>query len=78
MAIAFSILRATSVSSWAGAAPGSRAVTRTVGKSMSGKFCTFIAWNDSIPAKLSRTNSITAGTGLRMDQDETFIMVLAR
>ena len=65
MAIEFSILRATSVSSCAGAAPGSAAVTVTVGRSMSGKFCTFIALKDSMPAKVSSTNSITAGIGLR-------------
>src|SRR6187431_1087612 len=74
VATAFSILRATSVSSCAGAAPGRAAVTITVGRSMSGKFCTFIALKDRKPAKLSSTNSITAGIGLRIDQDETFIM----
>jgi hypothetical protein len=74
VAIEFSILRATSVSSCAGAAPGSDAVTITVGRSMSGKFCTFMALKDSRPPKVSSTNSITAGIGLRIDQDETFIM----
>ena len=43
VAIEFSILRATSVSSCAGDAPGSDAVTVTVGRSMSGKFWIFIA-----------------------------------
>src|SRR5687767_10344346 len=74
VAMAFSILRATSVSSCAGAAPGSDAVTLTVGRSMSGKFCTFMALKDRKPAKDSSTNSITAGIGLRIDQEETFIM----
>ena len=73
VATAFSSLRATSFSSCAGAAPGSEAVTVTVGRSMSGKFCTFIALKDSSPPKLSSTNSITAAIGLRMDQAETFI-----
>ena len=74
VAIEFSSLRATSVSSCAGAAPGSAADTVTVGRSMSGKFCTFIALKDSRPPKVSSTNSITAGIGLRIDQAETFIM----
>src|SRR5688572_30054527 len=74
VAIEFSILRATSVSSCAGAAPGSEAVTITVGRSMSGKFCTFIRLKDSTPPKVSSTNSITDGIGLRIDQAETFIM----
>src|SRR6185369_2675456 len=77
VAIAFSSLRATSVSSWAGAAPGSDAVTLTVGRSMSGKFCTFIALKDRMPPKLSSTNSINAGTGLRIDQEETFSMTFS-
>ena len=57
-----------------GAAPGKEAVTLTVGRSMSGKFCTFIALKDSMPAKVSSTNSITAGMGFLIDQEETFIM----
>jgi hypothetical protein len=69
----FSSLRATSVSSCAGAAPGSEAVTVTVGRSMSGKFCTFIALKDSMPAKVSSTNSMTAGIGFLIDQEETFM-----
>jgi hypothetical protein len=73
VAMEFSSLRATSVSSCEGAAPGSDAETVTVGRSMSGKFCTFIALNDSSPPKVSSTNSITAGIGLRMDQAETFM-----
>src|SRR5687767_343972 len=72
-AIAFSILRATSVSSCAGAAPGSEAVTVTVGRSMSGKFCTFMPLKARMPPKVSNTNTITAGMGLRMDQEETLI-----
>ena len=39
----FSILRATSVSSWAGTAPGNTAMMLTIGSSMSGMSCTFIA-----------------------------------
>ena len=78
VAIEFSILRATSVSSCPGAAPGSRAVTLTSGRSMSGKFCTFIALKDSMPAKVSSTNSITAGIGFLIDQDETFMAGLRR
>src|SRR6476620_4435914 len=68
----FSIFRATSVSSCDGDAPGSAAAIDTVGRSMSGKFCTFMAWKASSPANVSSTNSITAGIGLRIDQDETF------
>src|SRR5688572_7723841 len=77
VAMAFSILRATSVSSCAGAAPGSDALTLTVGRSMSGKFCTFMALKDRKPPNVSSTNSITAGIGLRIDQEETFIMGMA-
>ena len=44
-----------------------------VGKSRSGKFCTFIAEKDSMPARLAKTKNISAGTGLRMHQAETFI-----
>ncbi len=40
---------------------------------MSGKFCTFIALNDSMPANVSSTNSMTAGIGFLIDQEETFI-----
>ena len=73
-AMAFSILRATSVSIWAGAVPGRLAVTVMVGRSMSGKFCTFIDPNETMPAKQSMTNSMTAGMGFLIDQDETLIM----
>src|SRR5215218_2819976 len=73
VAIEFSILRATSFSSCDGAAPGMAAVTVTVGRSMSGKFCTFMALKDRMPPKLSSTKSINAGMGLRMDQAETFM-----
>src|SRR6218665_3882586 len=71
----FSILRATSVSSWAGDAPGSEATTVTVGSSMSGKFWIFIALKLTRPTSVSMMNSSTPGMGLRMDQEETFIMV---
>src|SRR6218665_2443221 len=70
----FSILRATSVSSWAGDAPGSEATTVTVGSSMSGKFWIFIALKLTRPTSVSMMNSSTPGMGLRMDQEETFIM----
>ena len=56
-----------------GAAPGKAAVMTMVGKSKSGKFCTFIWLKDSKPAKVSNTNNTTAGTGLRIDQAETFM-----
>ena len=74
---AFSILRATSVSICPGDAPGKVAVTMMVGKSRSGKFCTFMLLKASMPAKLSKTNSTTEGTGLRMDQAETFMAQLS-
>ena len=64
----FSTFLATSVSSWEGEAPGSEAVTVIVGRSRSGKFCTFIEWKASMPPKVSSTNTISAGTGLRIDQ----------
>ena len=70
---AFSIFRATSVSICTGAAPGKAAVMTMVGKSKSGKFCTFIWLKDNRPAKVSNTNNTTEGTGLRIDQAETFM-----
>ena len=73
-ASAFSILRATSVSSCAGAAPGSEADTVTVGNSRSGKFCTFMLWKDNSPAKQSITNSMMAGIGFLIDHAERFIL----
>ena len=76
VAMLFSSLRATSVSSCAGAAPGRDADTLTVGRSMSGKFCTFMALKDSRPPKVSSTNSITAGIGFLMAQEETFMVTL--
>ena len=72
-AIEFSIRRATSVSSWDGAAPGIEAVTITVGRSRSGKFWIFIARNVMIPSKVSRMNSSSAGIGLRIDQVDRFM-----
>jgi len=69
----FSILRATSFSSCAGDAPGSATVTEMVGRSMSGKFCTFIPLKDSRPPKVSSTNSINAGMGFLIDQVDTFM-----
>jgi hypothetical protein len=73
VATAFSILRATSVSIWAGAAPGSDAVTVTVGSSRSGKFWIFMALKLMAPASVSSTNNMTAAIGLRMDQADTFM-----
>ena len=73
VAIEFSSLRATSVSSCAGAAPGRLAVTVTIGRSMSGKFWIFIRWKPSRPARVSMMNSSTAGIGFRMHQAETFM-----
>ena len=73
VAMAFSSLRATSVSSCAGAAPGKEALTVIVGRSRSGKFCTFMALKDSKPANVSITNSINDATGFLMDQAETFM-----
>ena len=77
VAMEFSSLRATSVSSCAGEAPGSEAVTITIGRSMSGKFWIFIARNDISPASVSMTNSRMAGVGLRIDQDETLMAMRA-
>ena len=39
-----------------------------VGSSRSGKFCTFIARNDSSPASVSSTNNMAAAMGLWIDQ----------
>src|SRR3990167_791061 len=69
----FSILRATSFSSCVGAAPGRLATMVMLGTSRSGKFCTFIDWNENSPASVSMTNSIAAGIGFLMDQAETFM-----
>src|SRR5574343_187606 len=73
VATEFSILRATSVSIWAGAAPGRLAVTVTVGKSISMNCWTFMAEKEIIPASVSSTNSRMAGVGMRIDQAETFM-----
>src|SRR5436190_2552298 len=73
VAIEFSILRATSVSSCAGDAPGSAAVTVTVGRSMSGKFWIFIARKLIRPTSVSMMNSSIPGIGFRIDQAETLI-----
>src|SRR5580765_5747420 len=77
VAIEFSILRATSVSSCAGDAPGSDAVTITVGRSMSGKFWIFIVLKLITPVSVSMMKSSTAGIGLRMHQAETFTFMVA-
>ena len=77
VAIWFSILRATSVSSCDGDAPGSDAVTVTVGRSMSGKFWIFIARKLIAPMAVSMMKSSTPGMGFLIDQDETLIMAWA-
>ena len=71
-----SILRATSVSSWAGAAPGWVTVTVTIGSWMSGKSCTSVMRKASSPASVSSANSRIAGTGLRMEKAEKFTPAL--
>src|SRR5919112_5329980 len=73
VAIEFSILRATSVSSWAGDAPGNDAVVMIVGRSMSGKFWIFIARKLIRPRIVSMMKSSTAGTGFWIDQRETLM-----
>src|SRR5688500_18127733 len=71
VATEFSILRATSVSSCDGEAPGSEAVTMTVGRSMSGNCWIFIALKLMRPTSVSIMNSSIDGIGLRMHQAET-------
>src|SRR5688500_3675947 len=71
VATEFSILRATSVSSCDGEAPGSEAVTMTVGRSMSGNCWIFIALKLIRPTSVSMMNNSTDGIGLRMHQAET-------
>jgi hypothetical protein len=78
VAIAFSILRATSVSICDGAAPGRLAVTVTVGSSMSGNCWIVIALNDIRPTTVSMMNSITDGIGFLIDQVEKFMTVSGR
>src|SRR5215217_7075153 len=78
VAIEFSILRATSVSSWAGEAPGSVAVVMIVGRSMSGKFWIFIDRKLIRPRIVSMMNSSTAGTGFWIDQRETLMAMVVR
>ena len=75
VATEFSILRATSVSSSAGDAPGSAVVTVTVGRSMSGNCWIFIARKLITPTSVSMMNSSIDGIGLRMHQAETFIFI---
>ena len=70
----FSILRATAVSSCAGAAPGSEAETMTIGRSMSGMFWIFMARKPMRPASVKSRNNRMAGIGLRIDQEDTLIM----
>ena len=52
---------------------GGAAVTITTGRSMSGKFCTFICLKENSPASVSSTKIMAAGIGLRIDQEETFM-----
>ena len=73
VAIESSSLRATSVSSCAGAAPENVAWTVTMGSSMSGKSCTALDLYDSKPASVSSTNSMMAGIGFLMESEEKFI-----
>ena len=73
MAIEFSILRATSVSSCEGEAPGNCAATLMVGRSRSGKFCTFIELKVRTPptrftAPTPRTLSMALVTVLSTNQ----------
>src|SRR5437773_10368670 len=75
LATGFSILRATSVSSCAGDAPGSAALTMTVGRSMSGNCWIFIALKLIRPTSVSMMNSSTDGIGLRMHQAETLTFI---
>jgi len=75
VATEFSIFRATSVSSCDGEAPGSEAVTMTVGRSMSGKFWIFIDLKLIRPTSVSMMNNSIDGIGLRMHQAETFIAI---
>ena len=72
-AIAFSILRATSVSSCAGEPPGRLALMMMLGTSRSGKFCTFMFWYPSTPAKQSMTKNMMAAIGFLIHQEETFM-----
>jgi hypothetical protein len=75
LASAFSILRATSTSSWSGDAPGKAAVTVTIGRSMSGNIWIFIALKAITPKNVSSTKARIAGIGLRIDQDETLMAI---
>jgi hypothetical protein len=75
VAMESSSLRATSVSSCAGAAPSSVAVTVTIGSSTSGKSCTAVARKASRPASVTSRNVRTTATGLRMAVVEKFMVV---
>src|SRR5690349_16040144 len=65
-----SILRATCVSSSAGAAPDCVTVTEMTGTSMFGNLVIGRVLNDTQPSASSTTNSRTDGTGWRIDQAE--------
>ena len=78
VATEFSILRATSVSIWAGAAPGRLAVTVTVGKSISMNCWTFMALKAMPPNSVNMMNSRMAGIGFRIDHEETFMALCRR
>ena len=67
-------MRATSVSSCAGDAQGSDAVTMIVGRSMFGTFWIFIDRKLIRPRIVSMMNSSTDGTGFWIDQRETLML----
>ena len=67
---ASSTLRATCVSSSAGAAPDWVTVTEMIGTSMFGNLVIGRLLNDTQPSASSTTKSSTEGTGWRIDQAE--------
>ncbi len=69
-ATASSTRRVTWVSSSDGAAPGCWTVTTTAGRSRSGVLLIRNPGKATSPARVSSTNSITVGIGLRIDQAE--------
>ena len=73
LATAFSTLRATSVSSCVGDAPSNAMLTVMMGNSMSGNCWMPNALKPPMPINVSSANSKIAGTGLRIDQADTFM-----
>lgn len=71
---ASSILRVASVSRVDGVAPGSAAVTVTIGRFMSGMSCTGRTANPMPPATVSSANSRREGMGFRIAQAEKFMV----